>query len=193
MIENLLKRNRSIRRFEQSPKPSVNELEKWVANLRFTASARNAQPLKYMIITEQELCHRLCAQVGWAGYLKDWSGPQRDEEPTAYIIQLLDKTLSPKARFDEGLQLEALTLQACEAGFGSCIILAFAQKEVKDLLSLGADFEVLSIVAIGSPKEEVVITDLEEGSNSIAYYRDEDGRHYVPKRKAEALIYQVLK
>ncbi len=189
MIKELLQKNRSVRRFAPMPKPSLEDLREWIGNLRFTASARNAQPLKYMIVQEEALCHQLCGKMAWAGYLKDWKGPASEEEPTAYIVQLLDTKLSAKARFDEGLQLEALRLQICEAGFASCIIVAFSQSEVKSLLGLGDDIQILSVVALGAPKEEVIITDIESPDDAIAYYRDEEGRHYVPKRKAEDLIY----
>ncbi len=192
-IKELLKLNRTFRRFEQSPKPTIQELTDWVGSMRFTASGRNAQPLKYIIVTEEELCHKICASVGWAGYLKDWAGPQKDEEPTAYLVQLLDKKIAPKVHLDEGLQLEALSLLAREAGFGTCILSAFSQKEIKEMLKLEDDFQILSILAIGSPKEEVIVVDLENPDDSVAYYRDEEGKHYVPKRKAEELVYQVLK
>ncbi len=191
MLKDLLIQTRSVRRFAQTPRPSLEELKQWVGNLRYTASARNAQPLKYLLVTDEELCHDLCKHLAWAGYLNDWKGPSLEEEPTAYIVQLLDKSLAPKARFDEGIQLQALTLQITEASYASCIILAFAQNKLKDLLHIGEDYEILSILAVGKAQEEILIEDIEDVNGSVVYYRDEEDRHHVPKRKAEDLIYDT--
>ena len=43
------------------------------------------------------------------------------------------------------------------------------------------------VVAIGEPKETIVLKEIDEGE-SIAYYRDENDVHYVPKRKLKDII-----
>ena len=43
------------------------------------------------------------------------------------------------------------------------------------------------IVAFGKPAEKIVIKEINEGED-IAYYRDENDVHYVPKRKLADII-----
>ncbi len=43
------------------------------------------------------------------------------------------------------------------------------------------------IVAIGKPSEKVVLTEVGK-DEPIAYYRDENDVHYVPKRRLEDIV-----
>ena len=54
-------------------------------------------------------------------------------------------------------------------------------------LQLGEDLEPMLIVAIGRPDEEIVLTDVGE-DGSVAYYRDDNDIHYVPKRALRDVI-----
>ena len=54
-------------------------------------------------------------------------------------------------------------------------------------LNLAENLAPVLIVAFGKPAEKIVIKEIEEGEN-IAYYRDENDVHYVPKRKLEDII-----
>ena len=64
--------------------------------------------------------------------------------------------------------------------------LAWENEEVDRIQKLTNLAPVL-IVAFGKPAEKIVIKEIEEGEN-IAYYRDENDVHYVPKRKLEDII-----
>jgi hypothetical protein len=44
----------------------------------------------------------------------------------------------------------------------------------------------LLIVAFGKLDEEIILTDVVDGKTG--YYRDENDRHYVPKRAVEDII-----
>lgn len=186
-IVEILKTNRSYRRFVESVRIPQHEVEQWIKNLRYTSSMRNTQPLKYCVITLPELCEKIYPHLAWAGFLKDWNGPDKGERPTAFVVQLLDENLSQTSRFDEGLQLEALTLQAVEAGYGCCIIAAFSAKAITEALGFATHLKPIAIVAIGKPSEKVVIEELLP-NEPVAYYRSPDGVHHVPKRRGEDLL-----
>lgn len=182
----LFKKNRSYRRFYEGVSIEKGLVCEWIKNLRYTSSMRNAQPLKYKVIDDPKTLEALYPHLHWAGYLKEWDGPKKGERPPLLVLQLLDKSLSSTSRYDEGLQLSSFTLQATEAGLGCCILLAFDVPAFIELLSIDENLKPLAVVAVGKPKETIVIEDL-NGEN-IAYYRTPDGVHHVPKRIGDELI-----
>ena len=58
---------------------------------------------------------------------------------------------------------------------------------VKKELNLAENLAPVLIVAFGKPTEKIIIKEIEEGED-IAYYRDENDVHYVPKRKLSDII-----
>ena len=70
---------------------------------------------------------------------------------------------------------------------GGCMIGNYNADSVKKELHLAENLAPVLIVAFGKPAEKIVIKEIEEGEN-IAYYRDENDVHYVPKRKLEDII-----
>ena len=90
MLQDLLQKNRSYRRFDEQVRLSEDELKELVALTRWCASGRNAQPLKYRIVSTREKCAEIFPALAWAGYLTDWAGPAEGERPAAYLVQLLD-------------------------------------------------------------------------------------------------------
>ena len=48
-------------------------------------------------------------------------------------------------------------------------------------------FEILFVLALGKPKEKVVLEVLEPDGD-VRYWRDEEGVHHVPKRTLDEII-----
>ena len=72
MIEDLIRKNRSCRRFYQK-RPLEPDLLKDLVNLaRLSASGANRQPLVYILSSAPSVNEEIFACLGWAGYLKDW-------------------------------------------------------------------------------------------------------------------------
>ena len=126
--------------------------------------------------------------LGWAGYLKDWSGPIEGERPTGYIIILGDKSIKQSFGCDHGIAAQSILLGAVEKGLGGCMLASVDRRE--DLmveLGLPDNLLILLVLALGKPKETVVIDPLPEDGD-IKYWRDAQGVHHVPKRSLEELI-----
>ncbi len=185
-ILDLIKKNRSYRRFYQEKPIKTEELELMVEAARFSASSRNVQPLKFYLANTPELNAKIFATLGWAGYLTDWDGPTEGERPSGYIIQLLDKNISASASCDHGITAQSILLQAVELGYGGCIIASVKRETLAKELELPQNLEILQVLALGVPKEEVVVDDMEE--NNFKYWREPDGKHHVPKRTLDELI-----
>ncbi len=185
-VIDLIKRNRSYRRFFQEKEIKTQELELMVEAARYSASSRNIQPLKFILSNSKELNDKIFTTLAWAGYLTEWDGPVEGERPSAYIIQLLDKNISATASCDHGITAQSMLLQAVELGYGGCIIASVKRETLAKELDLPSNLEILQVLALGAPKEEVVVDDLE--NNNYKYWREPDGVHHVPKRTLDELI-----
>lgn len=185
-LKDLLAKNRSYRRFDQSHKISPESLVKIIELATLCASGRNLQPIKYKIVSTEDDCEKIFHTLAWAGYLTDWNGPQEGERPSAYLVQCLDKNLTDNPMCDEGLQLEAITLGAVAFGLGTCIIKSFNPKKIIDILNLPENICPTHIVALGYPAEQVVIEPMKDGD--IKYWRDKNSVHHVPKRGIKEIL-----
>ncbi|NMB36918.1 MAG: nitroreductase [Bacteroidales bacterium] len=183
----LVKKSRSYRRFRQEMPVEKTHLLKMVEAVRFSPSARNVQPLKYALYSTPEQCEAIFPTLAWAGYLTDWDGPCEGERPSAYIVQLHDTTISDRYSCDHGITAQSMLLQAVELGYGGCIIGAVKREELSNILQLPDHLKIINVIALGVPKEKVVVDDMQEGD--YKYWREADGTHHVPKRTLDELIF----
>lgn len=189
MLRDLIIKNRSYRRFYQSEKIEIVQLRNWVDLARNSASGRNIQSLKYMLCNEAELNSKIFDQLSWAGYLPEWPGPVEGERPSAYIVMLNDTTISKNYLCDDGIATQSILLGATEAGFGGCIIFSVNRGKLREIIKLDDRYEIIQVLALGKPKEIVVLEDVNEGN--IKYYRDENQIHHVPKRSLDDIIIEL--
>lgn len=186
MLKELILKNRSYRRFYQTERISEAQLREWVDLARNSASARNAQPLKYILSTEESFNTQIFEQLAWAGYLTSWAGPEEGERPSAYIVMLHDTLISGNYLCDDGIATQSILLGATEAGFGGCIIYSVNRNKLREILILSGQYEIIQVLALGKPKETVVLDEMKDGD--VKYWRDENQVHHVPKRTLEEII-----
>ena len=187
MLEELVKRNRSYRRFNQDERIELKLLRRLVDLARHSASSANRQPLKYVLTVDPDTNRNVFETLRWAGYLKEWDGPAEGQRPAAYIVILGDTTIHKTFSVDHGIAAQSILLGATEAGFGGCMVASIDQLKLKQILTIPEHLVVLLVVALGKPAEEVVVESV--GSDGkIEYYRDPDGVHHVPKRTHDELI-----
>jgi len=189
-LRELLLKNRSYRRFYQDVKITGDELKEMVENVRFTPSAANKQPLKFILVSDESMNREIFPHLKWAGYLPDWDGPGVGERPTAYIIMLGKRKESPNIDADYGIAMQTILLSAAEKGYGGCLIGSIDKDKIRRLLDIPEELEISVIIALGKPKEKVVIDDVKNGD--IKYWRDEQQIHHVPKRNLEDLIFKQV-
>jgi nitroreductase len=187
MLKDLVTKNRSYRRFYQDVSISQDTLRELVDLARFVASGMNRQPLKYILSWEPEKNARIFANLAWAAYLEDWDGPEEGERPTGYIIILHDKEVHESAGCDHGIAAQTIMLGAAEHGLGGCMIASIQRKPLRQALDIPDRYDMLLVLALGKPKEEVVI-DPVGADGDTKYWRDESGVHHVPKRTLDDII-----
>ena len=90
-------------------------------------------------------------------------------------------------RFSKKIKTESILLGATEKGLGGCMIGSVQRVVLQRELGLAENFHILLVIALGKPKESVVIDPL-PANGDVTYWRDEKGVHHVPKRSLEELI-----
>jgi len=187
MIKDLVIRNRTYRRFYQEAAVERETLLELVDLARLSASAANLQPLKYILSRESQKNALIFPHLGWAGYLEDWQGPPEGERPSAYVIILNDTRISKSVDCDHGIAAQSILLGATEKGLGGCMIGTVQKQKLSKALDIPTHYEILLVLALGKPKEQVMLEALGP-DDDIKYWRDSEGTHHVPKRKLDDII-----
>jgi nitroreductase len=140
------------------------------------------------LVTEKQEIDFIFGQLSWAKHLSNWSGPAIDERPPAYIVMLLDTRINPEAGIDAGISAQTILLGAAEKNLGGCIIRTVNRNEITHYFKLPGHFEILLVIAIGKPKQQVRLVEVNEGKTE--YFTDGEGVHCVPKRALEDVIFR---
>ena len=188
MISELVERSRSYRSFKAGEKISEETLRELVDTARKCSAAMNTQVLKYRIVNEENEKKELLAITRWAARL-GIKLPPESHEPSAYIVVCHDKSVADEAPiflYDVGICTQTIMLAAAEKGLGGCIIGSAGADKIREVLSLDESIVPKLILALGVPDEKVVLCEAKDGDT--AYYRDENGVHYAPKRPLDEVI-----
>lgn len=187
LIYDLIRKNRTYRRFYQEEAISREQLEQWIELARLSSSGGNLQSLAYVLSSDKTKNDLIFPHLRWAGYLRDWHGPDEGERPAAYVVMLLNKEISSNPSWDHGIACQSILLGAVEQGYGGCMFGAINRQALKEALNIPEQYDILLVMALGKPKEEIVLEQLTDPKN-VKYWRDEEGRHHVPKRSLNDLI-----
>jgi nitroreductase len=187
MIEDLIKSNRSCRRFAQKDLVPVATL-RWLVNLaRLSASAANLQPLKYILAADPVQNEMIFSCLAWAAYLKDWPGPVEGERPSAHIIMVGDLKIAKNFGADMGIAAQSILLGAREQHLAGCMIGSINKDLLREMFHIPDRYEILLVIPLGKPMETVVLEEMGHG-DSVRYWRDEQDVHHVPKRPLAEII-----
>lgn len=186
-FKDLVKKNRSYRRFDQSKVLSSETLTELVDCVRLVPSGGNTQSMRYRTVSDPKECQQVFETLAWAAQYKDWSGPKEGERPTGYIFLLREKSLSKMLHHDDGIAAATLTLYATSLGLGCCTMQNCQYNHAFKALGIDKEKYAFScVIALGYPIEQV---QLEEVKNDDTHYWREDQVQHVPKRKlSEVLI-----
>ena len=187
MIDDLIRKNRSCRRFDETHAVGLQTLQELVELARLSASGANLQPLKYILSCDPAANARIFDCLGWAAYLKDWPGPEAGQRPAAYIVILLDTAISQDPGCDHGIAAQSILLGARDRDLAGCMIGSINRDKLKKALDIAERYQAVLVVALGKPAETVVIESV-AADGSIQYWRDAAGVHHVPKRSLDDII-----
>ena len=185
-IFELVTKNRSYRRFQQSEPVSMQQLRNLVDLARLSPSAGNLQPLKFILSNDPRRNEAIFSCLTWESYIKDSPGPNEGKRPAAYIVTLGDTSITKDFGCNHGIAAQSILLGATEMGFGGYMFAEIRHDQLRSLLKIPARYQILMVIALGVPRERVVITDAKNGE--IKYWRDINKVHYVPKRPLDEII-----
>ncbi len=185
-FKSLVRNTRSCRKFDQADTFEREELEQYVDIARVTASAANRQPLKYYLSWKPETNEKIFSTLSWAGAIKDWEGPEEGKKPSGYIVMLGDTEITRKYFCDPGIAAQTIMLGARANSRAGCIFAAIKKDKLREELEIKDQFEILYVIALGTPAEEIVLEEMK--GEDFNYWRDDNEVHHVPKRSLEDII-----
>lgn len=189
-IYELIKKRRSIRRFDQKP-IKREKLLRLIDAARVAPSSANIQSIKYVIVSSTKLVTEVFKYTKWAGYLKGAGTPINEEKPTAFIIILTDTKISKNHLLNDiGAASMSIQLAAIEEGLGTCWIGSIDKEKIKEVCKIEDKYIIPNILALGYPKEEPMIEEI--NNNDIKYYKDDKNVLHVPKRTLDEIILKEI-
>ena len=190
MLKDLVKANRSYRGYDEGRCVTKEELLEMADCARLAASSVNRQPLQYYLAWEKDEVDKIQALTKWAKGLPELTLPHPHMCPTAFIVICQNtKRGESLARFqrDVGIAAQTILLAATEQGLGGCFIGNIRKEKLAAVLNLPEGYKVDLCIALGYPKEEVVLEDI-AGDGDIHYYRDDNQVQHVPKKKLDDIL-----
>jgi nitroreductase len=184
MIYEKITQRRTIRRFEPRSIPK-KALERCVDAARLSPSARNSQPLKFVVVDDKFLLSKVFPTLKWAGSIPDYKLSD-NEGPQAYVIILLDTKIRDEACHDVGIAAMSISMVASEEGLGSCIMGAVDRDSLRNVLKISEDLRIELVVSLGYPAHKSKVEEMKNGN--VKYWMDEEGTFHVPKRDLKSIL-----
>ncbi len=158
LIEIIQKRH-SVRSFID--KPVGNEIILSIAEAaRFSPSACNAQPWRFIAVTDKALVKDI-VDNGLGGVVPNkWATSAPVIIVGCAVLNLLTHRIGEAVKdihyhqIDLGIAMEHIVLRATEMGLGTCWIGWFKAKKIKNILNIPKGWKIISLLALGYPNEE---------------------------------------
>ncbi len=139
-----MRERRSVRSYDPRPLPD-KEVKAIVEAGRQAPSAGNRQPWHFVLVRDPEQKRRLaaaCANQMWLA------------EADLLLVGLGKPGVSEKwYPVDVAIALENMIIAATSLGYGTCWIGAFDPAQVREVLGIPDDYEVVALTPVGFPKD----------------------------------------
>lgn len=149
----------SDRAYDKARVVEPEKLERILEAARLAPSACNAQPWKFVVVTDPELSAKVgkaAAGLGMNKFAKDAPIHILIVEESMNVTSFLGAKIKDKyfPLIDIGIAASHIVLAAESEGLGSCILGWFDEKDIKKLTGIPANKRLLLDVAIGYPLKE---------------------------------------
>ncbi|MBP7088097.1 MAG: nitroreductase family protein [Candidatus Omnitrophica bacterium] len=185
-LYDLILSRRSIRLFKQK-KISLSIVRKAINAARLSPSAANLQFIEYLVIKNKSAREKISSHIRWANYIWPKRVPNKNQEPSLYILILVNLKKSPTPdKRDIGAAAENLILTFLSYGIGTCWIASIDKKALKVFFKIPDCYELDSLIAAGFPAES---PKLESNSLNIRYWLDSKNILHLPKRPLKDVLH----
>ena len=155
----LVMSRQSDRAYDKEHSVEPEKLERILEAARLAPSACNAQPWKFVVVTDRELSRKVgkaAAGLGMNKFAKDAPVHILIVEESANITSLLGGKVKDKhfPLIDVGIAASHIVLAAESEGLGSCILGWFDEKEIKQLTGIPASKRLLLDIIVCYPLKE---------------------------------------
>jgi len=133
----------AVRAYQDKPVPA-DAVERILEAGRLTASGMNRQPWRFIVVTDREMLQKLGAAISSGPYIAD---------AALAIVVVIERTRL--AVSDGSRAIQSMILAAWEEGIGSNWAGFMGPDEVKPLLGIPDDLDVLATLPFGYPAQEV--------------------------------------
>ncbi len=151
----VIKKRRSVRRFEKGKKLKKELIEKLLEAAVEAPSAGNLQIWRFFVVLKPELKKALAQAAYYQEFVAD---------APAVIVVAADLAQASRGYGERGKNVYALQdtaaavenilLAACDLGLGSCWVGAFDEAAVSEILELPSHLRPLAILPVGYPADE---------------------------------------
>ena len=184
-FKELINKTRCTRRFKENETISKQDLIDIVDLARVTSSAKNMQPLKYIVINDEKTVKEMASRVKWAAHLTSWTQSE-SEQPSAFIVLVNDTSIDGFVMVDAGISLQTILLASRIKGYAGCALASIDKEFCKKEFNLAPGLEPVLGIAIGVEDEVLNVVDVKD--NDTNYYRNEKDEHCVPKRALDEVL-----
>lgn len=170
----LAKTRQSVRGYT-AQKVSREAIEKCLEAARLAPSACNSQPWKMVVVDDPQVLAQVAEAVNPEGSPMNKFARQAPvlvavvEEEAVLMKGAEDKKMR-WVGIDNGSAIEHFCLQAAELGLGTCIMGAFIEEKVKEILQIPQDRTVKIVISLGYPENTTIRQKVRRELNQVASF-----------------------
>jgi len=144
-IFDAIRERNSVRSYALTP-VSDEVLVRILEAARLAPSAANIQPWHFIVVEDKEKRTRIAGGCRYGKFIT---------ESPVVIVGCGNKKVSPKWHVvDTTIALEHLVLAATTLELGTCWIGSFDNEDLREMLMLPQEYEIVALIALGYPREK---------------------------------------
>ena len=144
-VFSVLQKRKSVRSYVSDPVTDKDILT-ILEGARLAPSAGNIQPWHFIIIKDNETRGKIAKGCRYGKFLS--------ESPVVIIACGNKQASSNWYAVDTAIALEHVVLGATALGLGTCWIGMFNEQDIRTLVNLPTQFEIIALLALGYPREK---------------------------------------